>query len=137
MKFKYKSTCSGCKYYSACGVPDRKRICNGKESMSAVFIDGREMPIRDLFRSIFDQYVGGDYGHSGEYFVLMRDRKHSYYAMSLQDYYFCKEKGRLLSEKETAKFFGEFVRGMTPEEKEKWDIDEFTGIVDIWGNVKC
>lgn len=26
-----KNTCEGCKYYEACGEPDRKEPCDGKE----------------------------------------------------------------------------------------------------------
>ena len=105
--------------------------------MRYVTIDGREMPIETKFRSIFDQYSGGDFGHSGEYFVIMQDKSFQYYAMTKECYYFYMSFGRKLSEKETAKFHGEYVRGMTEDEECKWDKGMIPNChVDVWGNIK-
>ena len=131
-------TCSGCKYYAACGDDDRIDPCDGREITKTVIVNEMEMPLLHDIRSIFDEELGRNFCHTGEYMVLMRDCKGNRYAMTKQDWYFAKRNGRTLEEDESAVFYGQKVRGMTSEEEAKWNRGEYDGlhIVDLWTNMK-
>ncbi len=130
-------TCVGCKYYAACGDIERTAPCNGKEIAETVIVNKREMPLLRNIRSIFDEQLGADFYNTGEYMILMRDCKGKQYAMTKQDWYITKTKGKQLEAGESAEFFGSKVRGMTSEEEAKWNHGEYDGlhIVDLWNNM--
>ena len=133
-----RNVCSGCKYFATCGTYDRTEPCNGKEELKTVVFFDREMELSQNLHSIFDIHYGAGYGNNGEYLILFEDyaTKKSY-AVSREVWFDIEENcGRTLSEKETAKFCGEFVRGMTEEEERLWDMDMLNATVDIWGNIK-
>lgn len=88
--------------------------------------------------SIFDQWIAGQNGTDGNYYVILIGSNHEDYAVLRENYHDFLKKGKPLEPGETQEINGEISRGMTEEENINYNhgIYDSFHVVDLWGNMR-
>lgn len=97
-----------------------------------------EMELETQIRSIFDTVTAGQIAEDGKYYIILIDYKtKELYAIAKETKKQADALGYPLEEGQEAVFNGEKVRGMTPEEEERYNMDMLYANVDLWGNIEA